>query len=555
MMQTTINNCFQRTATTWIKACLVVIGVIACSLQYTAVIGWCPLLVRQQGQHGLRHVRQVSSARRQAALATPTTSTQDDDIGSSAALAADVQMTSVVMNHTKTLINYATGISAARRRRSSSRWLQFDTDQNDSNHYKTRKKKQSQQYQAKQDQAMGACRSLLQFLNNKDISIDSQSMTEFNNTRTSVASPSQYYILPHIDEALARACVQALRAAGEANDYIYITNLIDTVVAYCCGYYNTAFLPSGNSNTTSPIIVLLHSRIFGEAITAMMITDAGPSKIKRIWQRLLEVSNYNHQYKNNNNTTTTNLKLQQQHQQQSHSNLSIINTNILASQPSAMEMNYMIRALSSRKKYHAALHLYYNHDFIIPDSFTVTSCLKMLIDSIIVSSSNIEKSTEESASSATSIAKTAMQVVIKKKKKVTTKEHEESSDEGFWQWEEAKKVIEYARTKQQQKNTQQQQQQQQQQNELLINSHVYGALLTLNEKLATRRRDMIHNHDVISKNTHDEAANALDILQQMQVRKETESFFLPRLTGDTTFVKYFYYFCNFFVIYICFLER
>lgn len=135
-----------------------------------------------------------------------------------------------------------------------------------------------------------------------------------------------------MEEALERATIQAVRAASAAGDYRLIFRVVESAIAFADSHNATLLLPA---------------RLFGEAIESLSRTSCNVSKLKQMWKL-----------------------------SQTHSNL------IQEPGMGAFELNTMIRSLASRGKIRAALDLYETETNIEGDTYTMSTLLTALTESI-----------------------------------------------------------------------------------------------------------------------------------------------------------------------------
>ena len=155
-------------------------------------------------------------------------------------------------------------------------------------------------------------------------------------------------------EVLERALIQAIRQAGEANDYRIILRLISGGIAFA---------------NEHPVLT---PRIFGEALNALSQTQANAAKLKSIWNTMIGNSS------NSTSTGSTNLP------------------SFLESPPTAFELNTFLKSMASRGKSKACIDIYQTHCgnksrydtnsissvFIQPDAYTISILMSILTDSI-----------------------------------------------------------------------------------------------------------------------------------------------------------------------------
>jgi pentatricopeptide repeat protein len=176
-------------------------------------------------------------------------------------------------------------------------------------------------------------------------------------------------LLQDFKEAIEKVMIQALRKAGESNDYKLITKLITSSIIFAND------LP------------ILSSRIFGEAINALSQTSSNINKIKSIWNLMA--------------TTTTTIGDTQQRQQQQQRQR---RPSYLSNPPTAYELNILLKAMASRNKSKGCVDMFLEHAvlqtksknqstvasstsasipiYIEPDAYTISTLFSILRDSI-----------------------------------------------------------------------------------------------------------------------------------------------------------------------------
>jgi len=160
-----------------------------------------------------------------------------------------------------------------------------------------------------------------------------------------------------LQEVVERAMVQALRKAGESNDYRLILRLVSASIAFANDH---------------PI---LKPRIFGEALDGLCQTQANVAKLKSVWNLM---------------TTTTSTAATNSTRQKLPS--------FLESPPTAYELNVLLKSLASRGKSRACVDVFKQHVdhphptlrsnytspliHIRPDAYTISTLFTILTDSI-----------------------------------------------------------------------------------------------------------------------------------------------------------------------------
>ena len=228
--------------------------------------------------------------------------------------------------------------------------------------------------------------------------------------------------------------IQALRFAGDVNDYRYISTLMDA-----CIQYHTS-----SSNKSKKL--LLDTRLFGEAIRSLATTkSAGPSKLRHMWNKLWN----------------------------SH--------HLVTHPPTAFELNTMIAALGGQHhKIAAAFQLYTTYctlnnatteaqPTIQPDTYTYSTLLEVLNKSIALTNANtsymqnIETIPIFSTDSPNSSSK-------------LLKSYTSTS---FWQWRTALELLDSAANQ-----------------NVTLNNFVYAAALKVNEQAATMTEHGYYYHNI-----------------------------------------------------------
>lgn len=173
--------------------------------------------------------------------------------------------------------------------------------------------------------SMSAVRSLLFMMNREIQSLHQQ--TE----KIVTLEEDQIFLISSFN----RAIVQAARASSECGDYNMISKIVNTALDFSTNIdkvYNTK---------------ILEARFFGEAITEMSKTQASYSKLKRLWNSLVDFRE------------------------------------LLHTKPSSYELNSMILAHVGKGRVRAALEIYniYGKEFGC-DEYTASALMNVLADSI-----------------------------------------------------------------------------------------------------------------------------------------------------------------------------
>jgi pentatricopeptide repeat protein len=258
-------------------------------------------------------------------------------------------------------------------------------------------------------------------------------------------------------DSLNHALIQALRASSNHGDYNMISKIVQGAISYCEAVARVMFTDESHDDGKRRFSMtrLLDARFFGEAITEMGKTQAGNSKLNKLWLTFLDVSR---QFGESDNLS------------------------ILASKPSAFELNAMISVLGSRGKVRAALKLYHEMrnggmscSAIECDEYTASALLNVLAQSI-----EFDYSSESLVVSSNSTM----------------------LGSPCWQWNEAMSILDDF-----EKNGK-------------INNHVYCAALQVNEQAMVSYR--------FPGNKHHGSKFAMSILERMKVSMKC-SFGLKRV--------------------------
>lgn len=169
--------------------------------------------------------------------------------------------------------------------------------------------------------------------------------TEASSSPGEIGTSLDPNVVNGIREALSKASVMAIRAAADGGNYKLILRIVDAVVGYGVAVAEHFGVPEANEG--SAIIV---TRIFGEAITCLTRSKASQSKLKGIWNRLVDLSREE-------------------------------GLTILASAPGPYELNAILAGLADRGRVKAALDIYRSSG-IAGDSFTACILIDMLAASI-----------------------------------------------------------------------------------------------------------------------------------------------------------------------------
>eukprot|EP00557_Chaetoceros_sp_GSL56_P013304 CAMPEP_0176477508 /NCGR_PEP_ID=MMETSP0200_2-20121128/661_1 /TAXON_ID=947934 /ORGANISM="Chaetoceros sp., Strain GSL56" /LENGTH=1340 /DNA_ID=CAMNT_0017873325 /DNA_START=343 /DNA_END=4365 /DNA_ORIENTATION=+ len=195
-------------------------------------------------------------------------------------------------------------------------------------------------------------------------------------------------VMMELRNSINHALIQALRACSDHGDYIMISKLVQGAISYS-EVVARVLLTDGDGKDGHRQNVsrekrrymtrLLEARFFGEAIFEMGRTKAGNSKLNKLWLTFMDVSRSLCEWE-------WELELDE-----NEGNSSFDSVCILASKPSAFELNAMISALGSRGKVRAALNLYHEiqndvragrKTFVEYDEYTASALLNVLAESI-----------------------------------------------------------------------------------------------------------------------------------------------------------------------------
>jgi len=259
---------------------------------------------------------------------------------------------------------------------------------------------------------------------------------------------------------IQQIAIQALRYAGEVNDYRFIVTLVDTLLQHYIDH---------------PTQKRLDTRIFGEAIRSLSQTTTGPSKLRQMWKQMWRAS----------------YGLEQ----------------VTTRPPNAFELNTMIAALGEKGKIIAAIDLYHtytdqnisnqttqsdtdkHHHYIPPDSYTYSTLFDLLSISVVSNTSTfISNSSNMSTTHATSVFHNPSSI------------YPSYISTPFWQWKKVLQLLDCAATnnKSYHHNA----------SSSLLNNFVYSAALKVNEK-AVHIATQSHFY-------HDGATAAVDVLNHME---------------------------------------
>jgi hypothetical protein len=335
----------------------------------------------------------------------------------------------------------------------------------------SRQIKQWRSSRQKRDQKLPkSCRFLLSFLK-EQISKNTSSPMQSSDGRVTIPQQPPGTV---VSSSFKAVIIEALRAAGEVNDYKFILLLIETVIQYA-----TTTGAHQQQHLSSPSSPLLEARLFGEALAALSNTSAGPSKLRNIWQQM-----WNAHYKH-----------------------------LLSDKPSAFELNTMLKALAAQGKIRAALDLFHLHcghasptageaemtkQPIEADSYTLSTIFNIFLASLENGSNKSKDNHEDGMFQQPSLFDTAMSPC--------------------WQWRRALELLEDIACEGSKDKSE------------LLNNFVYTALLKLNERAA----DTFGRSSSYSVATYGDASSpspylryhncgtgALDILRHMECNKIT----------------------------------
>ena len=364
-------------------------------------------------------------------------------------------------------------------------------DEKDINHFLQQKEKHKPQHKLFH-KAIPYCRTLVQLLRHNSHSRQKDS-SKNNVTPKNLLDVNEIIdteTISSLRDALSRATVQAVRVAADANDYNLIREIINVSIEFA-SYFPENFCDhnlnqiaintnlherhdhnersnqsSEISSTTiiQPSIIILQTRIFGEAIRSLARTTAGYSKIRQTWQDF-QIS---------------------------------ISNGICSYPQTAMEMNSMIEALHSRKRIKAALSLYHeNKEFIPVDTFTASVVLDVLVTSMISDANDLNLKNQ--------IKKSKKNDYMKEKHYISRVPRRLNLD--CWQWKESLKILNDFENKHHQQILNQHRHQDLELE--ILNNRVYFKMLKLNELVMTWSEERGYFHNGYSF--------VIDILKRMQV--------------------------------------
>jgi len=148
-----------------------------------------------------------------------------------------------------------------------------------------------------------------------------------------------------IKDAFNHALIQAIRASSAQGDYIMIRNIVDRAVEYSIAfagvYHYDSVVDADIVDVVDATVKLLEARVFGEAIVELEKTTAGDSKLKKVWAMLMELGAHCESIGGDASDGSD-----------------AGGMCVLASKPSAYELNAMIGALGRRGKVRSALKIY-----------------------------------------------------------------------------------------------------------------------------------------------------------------------------------------------------
>jgi len=285
-------------------------------------------------------------------------------------------------------------------------------------------------------ESMSAIRSLLYTLKSESLALTQEAANTNRNINEYILSED---VMADLRENMNRALIQATRAASDHGDYIMISNILDVAIAYAEAVTKVYRVGSEDGGKCP---ALLEARLFGEALSELSRTKANHSKLKKLWSLFIDLSSNSERC-------------------------------ILASQPSAFELNAMILGLGSKGKFRAALKLYVEYNTkngtngveIDNDEYTASALLTIL---------------------ANSIASDALPDT-----NITSVAGGNSRRSPCWQWNEAESILDDF------------------ENRMQLNNQVYASALKVNEQAMELYK--------YPGNRHPGAKYAMSILERMQV--------------------------------------
>ena len=201
------------------------------------------------------------------------------------------------------------------------------------------KEKEKQKSGGTKSISASATRSLLYALRSESEAL--QQSLESEGTNVMQSSP-EAEVVGRFRDALSKAVVSAIRSSADDGDYGLIMKIMDAVEDYA----GAVLVVHG--------IAIVDTRIFGEAITGLAQSNASQSKLKKMWNKFIGLSQ---------KAETTD------------------GGTVLTSAPGPYELNAMIAGLADRKRVRAALDLYRTSG-VPGDAFTASILLEMLASSV-----------------------------------------------------------------------------------------------------------------------------------------------------------------------------
>ncbi|EED86401.1 predicted protein [Thalassiosira pseudonana CCMP1335] len=230
---------------------------------------------------------------------------------------------------------------------------------------------------------IGACNSLVYFLRD-------EATTILINDETTNS----------LRELLEMVLIQTIRASSEVGNFVLLNKIVVAAVEYAHAFVvyvssgvggssgSSSSSSSEDGETPTSATALLQPRIFGEAIASISKTKASVSKVKSLWNYFV------HDVARLDIQKLCPPKEELESSSSKPSNTSYpSSTTILASPPTAYELNAVLSALADRGKVRAAIKLYrqfaVDTSLIEGDAYTASILFGMLSDSISSSGSKV----------------------------------------------------------------------------------------------------------------------------------------------------------------------
>lgn len=345
---------------------------------------------------------------------------------------------------------------------------------------------------------IGACNSLVYFL--RDEAIKFMSLASSSSTSLSTEDSTSSKALPTIQatilindettnslrELLEMVLIQTIRASSEVGNFVLLNKIVVAAVEYDHAF--VVYVSSGvggssssseDGETLTSATALLQPRIFGEAIASISKTKASVSKVKSLWNYFV------HDVARLDIQKLCPPKEELESSSSKPSNTSYpSSTTILASPPTAYELNAVLSALADRGKVRAAIKLYrqfaVDTSLIEGDAYTASILFGMLSDSISSSGSKVGGDNyKENKAAASDVEEGAAG-------------DQDATTSPCWQWNDAIELLSSFSPHQ-------------------MNNVAYATLLKVNEKATEEYRKGASRHNGVK--------SALLVLERMKVRR------------------------------------